>query len=152
LLLPLDNGNSFLGLERINCWVQQPGGYRELWRGEKLIIIFVCTRLARAGGECFILCYYFFHFFKVIYHFCKSHSLKFVLTNEFLRIFENEIVDSDGKSKIISWNTSTEILVCEGNWNPTLSFLSRDLKRNYLENSAVMKPLSWVVVDEFLFF
>jgi hypothetical protein len=60
LLLPPDNGDSFLGLEGLKSWAEQAGGHREPWGGKELAAVFVCTRLTRAGGERFLLCYYYF--------------------------------------------------------------------------------------------
>jgi hypothetical protein len=73
------------------------------------------------------------------------------LANKTLYVYKNDVIDLNNKSKIALWNPETETPVTEKIWNPTYSFLSEDLKKEFLTNPNVRRPDSWVVVDEFAF-
>jgi hypothetical protein len=97
------------------------------------------------------LFYLFVHFFQVIYHFCQSHSFKFVLLNKTLSLFENSkipftIDKKDIKNGDIGWDPKTETEIDHIVWEPSFNFVPQNIKNDFKNNSGV---IPWIIVDEF---
>jgi hypothetical protein len=99
------------------------------------------------------LFYSFVYFFQEIYHFCRSHSFKFVLHNEKITLFENSIIsftanEDNIKNGPIDWNHNTQIRINDITWKPSLDFVPQKIKNNFKDNLQVTF-YPWVIIDEF---